>query len=125
MTNVGTGRSRRLPTAVSDELLNFEWQTEPGHARGTLNVGPELGNRVGHVQGGALFGAAAAAAEQAVGVPEARLLDGHYQFLRPADGQTLAASGELLRRGRRGAYAQARLSMEGRLVGIGLFGFRL
>ena len=119
-------RAARRGTAISDELLPFGWESPAeGRTSGTLRIGPELANRVGHVQGGALYGAAALAATRALDLPEARLLDGHYQFLRPADGTVLVAQAAVLRRGRRAAFVEARLQVENKLVGSGLFGFRL
>lgn len=119
-------RAAEHGTAVSQEILAFAWREGPeGNSAGTLQIGPELGNRVGHVQGGALYGAAALAATQALDVVGATLADGHYQFLRPADGATLTAHGTVLRRGRGVAFVESRLSVDETLVGIGLFSFRL
>ncbi|MCC6174240.1 MAG: hypothetical protein IT305_02955 [Chloroflexi bacterium] len=119
-------RAQRRGTAVSEEMLHFEWQpSDGGRSHGTLAIGPEIGNRVGHIQGGALYGAAALAATRALGVPSLALVDGAYQFLRPADGATLIGEGTVLRRGRSAAFVEARLSVDERLVGTGLFSFRL
>ena len=113
-------------TAVSQELLHFTWRAAPeGRSSGTLAIGPELDNRVGHVQGGVLYGAAVAAAIAALDAPEAVLADGYYQFLRPADGATLAAEGAVVRRGRSAGFVEVRLMVDDTLVGIGLFSFRL
>jgi len=113
-------------TAVSQEILAFSWRVSPeGRASGMLEIGPELDNRVGHVQGGVLYGAAAATAIQALDAPEAVLADGYYQFLRPADGLILSAEGTVVRRGRGAAFVEARLMVDGTLVGIGLFSSRL
>ena len=119
-------RAEARGTAVSEELLVFEWQeSEDGRASGTLRIGPELGNRVGHVQGGALYGAAALAATQALGAADAVLSDGYYQFLRPADGSILVGEGAVVRRGRSAAFVESRLFVDDAIVGAGLFAFRL
>lgn len=120
-------RAHRRGTTLSDELLPFDWrpQSVEGCASGEFSVGPELANRVRHVQGGALYGAATLVARQALGVPSATLLEGHYQFVRPADGAILHAEGTVLRRGRLAAFVESRLAVDGKLVGAGLFSFRL
>jgi acyl-coenzyme A thioesterase PaaI-like protein len=112
-------------TSVEDELLHLLWQpAEPGTATGEVTIGPELGNRVGHVQGGALYTAAARAAGQALGVEGWHLGEGSYQFLRPAEGRTLGARATVLRRGRSMAFVQAHTEVDGVAVGTGLFAFR-
>lgn len=119
-------RACRRGTSISEELLHFHWQPAvEGHASGELAVGPELANRVGHIQGGALYGAAAIVAAQAVGVSTGALADGHYQFLRPGDGDLMHGEATVLRRGRLAAFVESRLSVDGKLVGIGLFSFRM
>ena len=119
-------RAAARGTAVSQEILAFEWGDCPaGRSSGMLRIGPELGNRVGHVQGGALYGAAALAAIRALDERDAVLVDGHYQYLRPADRSTLLADGEVLRRGRSVAFVEARLRTDAAELGRGLFSFRL
>ena len=118
-------RARRRGTSISEELLHFRWQPAPeGHASGDLTNGPELANRVGHIQGGALYGAAAIVAAQALGASLTTLVDGHYQFLRIADGALLHGEATVLRRGRLASFVEARLSVDGKAVGYGLFSFR-
>jgi acyl-coenzyme A thioesterase PaaI-like protein len=122
-------RANERGTSISEELLNFRWdpadeQTADGHASGELTNGPELANRVGHIQGGALYGAAAIVAARALGAPLTRLVDGHYQFLRIADGALLHGEATVVRRGRLAAFVEARLSVDGKAVGFGLFSFR-
>lgn len=113
-------------TAVSQELLPFAWQErEADHAAGTLQIGSALANRAGHIQGGLLYGAGALAATQALGVKEAVLGTGHYQFHRPADGGTLAAEATVLRRGKTVAFVEARIRVDEQVVGVGLYTFRL
>jgi acyl-coenzyme A thioesterase PaaI-like protein len=125
-TRAAGERAAARGTSVSEEILAFAWgEASEGHALGELRVGPELTNRVGHIQGGALYGAAMMAAARALGPSTPRLVDGHYQFLRPADGASLAAEAVVLRRGRGAAFVQSRLSVDATLVGAGLFAFRL
>jgi acyl-coenzyme A thioesterase PaaI-like protein len=119
-------RASRRGTSISDELLNFDWHPAiEGCSSGEMANGPELSNRVGHIQGGALYGAAALVATRALNVPAATLIDGHYQFVRPADGAFLHGEGTVLRRGRMAAFVEARLAVDGKLVGAGLFSFRM
>jgi acyl-coenzyme A thioesterase PaaI-like protein len=118
-------RARDRGTSISEELLNFRWDTTAeGHASGVLTNGPELANRVGHIQGGALYGAAAIVAARALPVPLSHLVDGHYQFLRIADGALLHGEATVLRRGRLASFVQSTLSVDGKAVGHGLFSFR-
>ena len=118
-------RARERGTSISEELLNFRWDAvAEGRASGELTNGPELANRVGHIQGGALYGAAAIVAARALGVPLSQLVDGHYQFLRIADGAFLHGEATILRRGRLASFVQSTLSVDGRAVGYGLFSFR-
>ncbi|MCC7372521.1 MAG: hypothetical protein IT306_29175 [Chloroflexi bacterium] len=118
-------RARVRGTSISEELLHFRWQPAlDDHAVGELTNGPELANRVGHIQGGAMYGAAAIVAAQALDLPLSSLVEGQYQFMRPADGATVQGEGTVLRRGRLAGFAEARLFVGGKLVGIGLFSFR-
>jgi acyl-CoA thioesterase len=125
-TRAAGQRAVQTDTSVSEQLLPIVW--EPGlkaRARGSLPIGPELGNRVGAIQGGALYAAAAAAASTALADPSAMLVEGTYQFIRPAFGQTLLAEATVLRRGSSVAYAEARLLADDKLVGAGLFTYQL
>ena len=89
-------------------------------------------NRVGHLQGGALYGIGLAAAARAVGSLDgsadrsAALVpaDGSWQFLAPGDGEALVAEAVVRRAGRRTAFASVTLTVDGRDVGAGQFAFR-
>lgn len=118
-------RAQERGTSTGEELTSPTWAERPdeGTARGTLQTGPEVTNRVGHVQGGALYGIALAAAARAVG-PGMEVAEGHYQFVRPADGKRIVVDGAVLRRGRSAAFAEATLTVEGRRVGVARFAFR-
>jgi acyl-coenzyme A thioesterase PaaI-like protein len=118
-------RARDRGTSVSEELTEPAWSDPPaeGTARGTLMIGPALANRVGHVQGGAVYGIAVAAAARAVG-PGLAVAEGHVQFLRPAAGTVLTAEARVTRRGRGAAFAEATLTVDDRTVATGLFAFR-
>ncbi len=50
--------------------------------------------------------------------------EGHYQFVRPADGERIVVDGAVLRRGRSAAFAEATLTVQGRRVGAARFAFR-
>ncbi|MFP5370927.1 MAG: acyl-CoA thioesterase domain-containing protein, partial [Actinomycetes bacterium] len=117
-------RARAHGTSVSAELTALGWDdAAEGSARGSLRIGPELGNRVGHVQGGALYGIGLAAAARAVGAGF-EPADGHWQFLRPGDGELLVAEAAVRRLGRRAAFASVHLTIDGTPVGAGSFAFR-
>lgn len=118
-------RAASAGTPVEDELLEFTWApSHPEGVHGELAIGPELSNRVGHLQGGALYAVAARAAARALAGGNWDLAEGTYQFLRPGEGQVLTATASALRRGRSLAFVQARLSVDGVLIGAGSFAFR-
>lgn len=118
-------RARERGTLPGEELLALGWSDPAGadRVRGSASVGPELANRVRHVQGGATYGAAVAAAARAAG-PGMRLADGHLQYLKPADGAALSVEARVLRRGRRAVFTEVELSVDGRQVASGQFAFR-
>jgi acyl-coenzyme A thioesterase PaaI-like protein len=117
-------RARRHRTSASAELTAPTWtDAAEGSARGTLRIGPEITNRVGHVQGGAVYGIALAAATRAVGAGLA-VAEGHVQFLRPADADVLTAVASTTRLGRGAAFAEATLTVDDRPVAAGRFAFR-
>lgn len=111
-------------TSLAEELIAITWLDDVGDdkVRGITQLGPELANRIGHVQGGAIYGAAALAAGRAAG-PDMKLVDGHLQYLTPAEGSSLTVEGRILRRGRRATFAEAHLSVDGRRVAMGMFAF--
>jgi acyl-coenzyme A thioesterase PaaI-like protein len=125
-------RARARGTSVSEELTALTWDEScsEGTARGSLRIGPELTNRVGHVQGGALYGIGIAAAAKAVtasrpaGGPLLEPADGSWQFLRPGDGAVLVAEATVSRVGRAAAFASVTVTVDGRAVGAGQFAFR-
>jgi acyl-coenzyme A thioesterase PaaI-like protein len=118
-------RAQAAGTAVEDELLHFTWHpSNPDRAHGELTIGPELGNRVGHLQGGALYATGARVASQALDDGGWALAEGSYQFLRPGDGHRLIVRAEVLRRGRTVAFVQAYLSVDEVLIGAGMYTFR-
>ncbi|WP_324275558.1 PaaI family thioesterase [Blastococcus brunescens] len=121
-------RARARGTSVGEELTAPHWDTgaPEGTARGTLRIGPELTNRVGHLQGGALYGIGLAAADRAVQTTGDPLdpADGSWQFLRPGDGTDLVVEATVARRGREAAFATVTLTVDGRAVGAGQFAFR-
>ncbi|MGH8869913.1 MAG: acyl-CoA thioesterase domain-containing protein [Actinomycetes bacterium] len=90
-------------------------EREDGALCGVVPVTRAVGNRVGHVQGGALYGIAAAAAEAVMG-PEWALSDGYAQYLRPADGREMGVQARSLRRGRRAGFTEVTLSVREKAV---------
>jgi len=106
---------------VSEELLNLSYTGDGGEVRtGEMALGPEHVNRAGTVQGGVLYGAAARTAAQLCG-SGSRVLDGHLQLLRPAEGPVLTCVVTLLRRGRRTVSCEVRLSTGTIVVAVGQF----
>ena len=125
------GRARARGTSAAEELTAPSWDegAPEGTARGSLQVGPELTNRVGHLQGGALYGIGLAAAARAVGReagddPPLVPADGSWHFLTPGEGDVLVAEATVRRAGRRAAFASVTLTVDGRDVGTGQFAFR-
>jgi acyl-coenzyme A thioesterase PaaI-like protein len=125
-------RARERGTSVSAELTALCWDDDvpADNARGSLRIGPALTNRVGHVQGGALYGIGLAAAARAIstggngGDTPPTPAEGSWQFLTPADGDDLVVEATVGRVGRGAAFASATLSVDGRAVGNGQFAFR-
>src|SRR5262249_21953832 len=124
-------RAETAGTSVEDELIDFAWrQPDAGSADGgpdavgQLTIGPELGNRVGHLQGGALYAPAARAAHHGLGEDGWRLAAGTYQFLRPGEGELLIARATILRRGRAVAFARTQLDVDRTTIGSGQYVFR-
>jgi acyl-coenzyme A thioesterase PaaI-like protein len=71
----------------------------PGGARCTVKIGPHLGNRVGHVQGGLLWGLAAATARAAVPRHPALSTISAW-FVSPGRGTSLRIRSKVLHAGR-------------------------
>jgi acyl-coenzyme A thioesterase PaaI-like protein len=109
-------RSGRSGRPVAEELLDVTW-TPDGTDRliGTVSHGPHLGNRVGNVQGGALFGLTATAAGRLVGEGQ-QLADGSVQFLRPGTGGDLRVVATTVRRGRTVSAVDAVVECDGRVL---------
>jgi acyl-coenzyme A thioesterase PaaI-like protein len=73
--------------------------------------GPQVGNRVGYVQGGILFGLAAATASAAL--PESWMLSSvAAAFISPGDGPALKAQASVVHRGQRVAVIRTELARE-------------
>jgi acyl-coenzyme A thioesterase PaaI-like protein len=87
----------------------------PGRARLTVPVAPHLGNRVGQVHGGMLFGLAAKVARAAV--PGMRLHNLTAWFLAPGSGPRLRVRSTVVQQGRTLALVRTEiLNAEGRRV---------
>lgn len=110
-------------TSVVEELIGPSIpESTGGRVTGELQIGFAHTNRVGHVQGGVLYGAAALAARRAV-AEDMHLAEGHLQFLAPAHGESLVVEARATRQGRRTSFTEARLIVDGGLVGAGTFTF--
>lgn len=110
-------------TSVVEELLAGRWVPAGADGvHGELPVGPAHANRGGHVQGGVLYGAAAAGAQRVV-AEGMSLAEGHLAFLAPAEGDLLVVESRVLRHGRRTSFAESRLHVGDRLVATGAFTF--
>lgn len=118
-------RAQENGKPVEDEFLSFQWErAAAGEARGSAGIGPAIGNRVGHVQGGVLYAAGAIGSSQALGGPEWEVAGGSYQFLRPAEGSVLTVGARSERVGTSLAFTSARVAVDGRVVGRGSYTFR-
>jgi acyl-coenzyme A thioesterase PaaI-like protein len=91
-------------------------QAAPGGATCVMPNGPHVGNRVGYVQGGILFGLAAATATAAL--PETwRLSLVAAAFISPGDGPALRAQASVVHQGQRSAVIRTEvLRSDGRRV---------
>jgi hypothetical protein len=83
---------------------------------GQLRKSTEI--RVGQMQGGALYGAAAVAAAAAVG-DGWQISSGYVQYLRPVDAARVSLRSRMIRRGRRAAFSDVLVAAEGRDALIG------
>ena len=82
-------------------------------ATGRLLVGMQIGNRVGHVQGGFLINAALATAEAAV--PEHPITTGASAwYISPGQGKAISVRSVILQRGRNVAVVRTELFNAGR-----------
>jgi acyl-coenzyme A thioesterase PaaI-like protein len=91
-------------------------QAVPGGATCVMPNGPHVGNRVGYVQGGILFGLAAATATAAL--PETwRLSLAAAAFISPGDGPALRAQASIVHQGQRSAVIRTEVTRsDGRRV---------
>jgi len=91
-------------------------ESAPGGATCVMPNGPHVGNRVGYVQGGILFGLAAATATAAL--PETwRLSLAAAAFISPGDGPALRAQASVVHQGQRSAVIRTEvLRSDGRRV---------
>jgi acyl-coenzyme A thioesterase PaaI-like protein len=91
-------------------------EAAPGGASCVIRNGPHIGNRVGYVQGGILFGLAAATATAAL--PETwRLGLAAAAFISPGDGPALRAQASVVHQGQRSAVIRTEvLRSDGRRV---------
>jgi acyl-coenzyme A thioesterase PaaI-like protein len=96
---------RRAEEAIKQQpFMRHFWgflpEAAPGGASCVMPNGPHVGNRVGYVQGGILFGLAAATATAAL--PETwRLSAVAAAFISPGDGPALHAQASIVHQGQR------------------------
>ena len=114
---------RRAEEALQQQKKPFMrhfWGFLPEAARGgatcVMPNGPHVGNRVGYVQGGILFGLAAATATAAL--PETwRLSLAAAAFISPGDGPALRAQAGIVHQGQRSAVIRTEVTRsDGRRV---------
>ncbi len=84
-----------------------------GKAAATLVPGPHIANRVGHVQGGVLFGIATATAQAALPAP-ALLTGASAWYISPGDGVRLRFRSTLLQLGKTVAVVRTEVFAAGR-----------
>jgi len=108
-------RSADSGLSLPEELLAVTWTPDNDRLVGEVRHGPHLGNRIGNVQGGALFGLAATAARRLAGGGQ-QLADGSMQFLRPGTGGDLRVTATVVRRGRTVSYVDAVVESGGRTL---------
>ena len=98
------------------QFWGFLPEAAPGGAACVMPNGPHVGNRVGYVQGGILFGLAAATATAAL--PETwRLSLMSAAFISPGDGPALRAQASIVHQGQRSAVIRTELTRsDGRRV---------
>ncbi|MGW3614026.1 acyl-CoA thioesterase domain-containing protein [Micromonospora sp. NPDC005163] len=105
--------------SVADQL------TSPSAAGRTnvLRISPALSNRVGQVQGGALYGTAAHAAVHCLG-PGWEVASGYVQYLRPVDAPCARVDASVLRRGRRVGFVDVTVTAADKPALAGRFTLR-
>ena len=84
-------------------------QAQDGKAHLRINVAPHLGNRIGHVQGGLLLGAAAMVANAAAS-EKMRLSNISAYFVSPGVGATLDVQSSVTRQGRNLSLVQTQIT---------------
>jgi acyl-coenzyme A thioesterase PaaI-like protein len=90
-------------------FLGFEPHHVAGGAACSVKNGPHIGNRVGHVQGGVLFGLAAATACAAL--PASWMLTGvSAWYISPGEGRTLKIRSKIVHHGRLTSVVRTQVS---------------
>lgn len=103
---------------VIEELLGVAWWQDGAQLLGTLEAGPHLANRVGHLQGGVIYGVIADAGQRITG-DGFRVVDVRVQYLRPAGQGPVTITAELLRQGRTAAFARVTVAHQGQAAAEG------
>ena len=104
--------NKALREAPNDDLLGYLCypvvKPAPRGAVGKLSVGMQIGNRVGHVQGGFLINAALATAEAAV--PGHTIITGvSAWYISPGQGKAISVRSTILQSGRNIAVVRTEL----------------
>ena len=113
--------SRAKGSSFDDELLGIVWagNQASGTATGSVELGLHLGNRVGHLQGGAAYGLAALAARQVVGAGW-KVGHGTVSYLRPGVGEHAVVQAHVIRRGGRSSVVDVTVET-GHTCAVGRF----
>lgn len=107
------GRADATLARGTDGFIRRFWGFEPhatsGGASCTVQNGPHIANRVGHVQGGVLAGFAAATAAAALPSTWA-LTAASAWYISPGEGRSLTAKSKILHHGRLVSVVQTRIT---------------
>lgn len=109
-------RAARTGEPFMRHFWGFVPEAAPGGASCVMPNGPHVGNRVGYVQGGILFGLAAATATGAL--PETWMLNSMAAaFISPGQGPALKAQASIVHQGQRVSVIRTEvMRSDGRLV---------
>jgi acyl-coenzyme A thioesterase PaaI-like protein len=99
--------------AAPGTFIDSFWGIHANDGKCALAVGPHVGNRVGHAQGGILVGLAAATASSAL--PSSFRLAGlSAWYISPGEAKTLRASSTVIHHGRLTAVVRTRVTGKNR-----------
>ena len=105
--------ARETRSGFLDHFLGYTPRPVSGGATCTMQNGPHVANRVGHVQGGIQLGLAAVTASAAL--PAGWTLSGMSAcYLKPGEGEALTADSHIIHQGRHTAVVRTRVCGGGR-----------